>query len=107
MSDSNRRLVVVSNRVGPLVSGGKAGGLAVAMADALQERGGLWFGWSGELSDSGSWGPINRETHGSGPTAITLATLDMTQEDHSQFYEGYANRVLWAVAALSHRFDRL
>lgn len=103
MSDSNRRLVVVSNRVGPLVSGGKAGGLAVAMADALKERGGLWFGWTGELSDAGTWGPIRREIHGSGPSAITLATLDMTQEDHSQFYEGYANRVLWPL--LHYRTD--
>ena len=41
------RLVVVSNRV-PLPSerGAKAGGLAVALADALQP-GSLWFGWSG------------------------------------------------------------
>ncbi|MEA2744739.1 MAG: trehalose 6-phosphate synthase, partial [Acetobacteraceae bacterium] len=40
------RLVVVSNRV-PLPSerGAKAGGLAVALADALQP-GSMWFGWS-------------------------------------------------------------
>ena len=97
------RLVVVSNRVGPLVSGGKAGGLAVAMADALAERGGLWFGWSGDLSESGTWGPIAKEMHRSGKTAITLATLDMTPEDHAQFYEGYANRVLWPL--LHYRTD--
>ena len=44
------RLVVVSNRV-PLPSerGAKAGGLAVALADALQP-GSLWFGWSGRLA---------------------------------------------------------
>ncbi len=97
MPDAHRRLIVVSNRVGPLVSGGKAGGLAVAMADALQERGGVWFGWSGDLSESGTWSQIRTEVHGEGPTAITLATLDMTEEDHAQFYEGYANRVLWPL----------
>lgn len=103
MPDTSRRLVVVSNRVGPLVSGGKAGGLAVAMADALKERGGLWFGWSGNLSASGTWGPINRDVHDQGASAITLATLDMTEEDFAQFYEGYANRVLWPL--LHYRTD--
>ena len=42
------RLVVVSNRVGPLKDTGRAGGLAVALVDALTEMGGLWLGWSGE-----------------------------------------------------------
>ena len=42
------RLVVVSNRVGPLKDTGRAGGLAVALVDALTEMGGLWFGWSGD-----------------------------------------------------------
>ena len=44
------RLVVVSNRV-PLPSerGPQAGGLAVALADALRP-GSLWFGWSGRRS---------------------------------------------------------
>ena len=42
------RLVIVSNRV-PLPSerGPRAGGLAVALADALRP-GSLWFGWSGK-----------------------------------------------------------
>ncbi|MFK7791791.1 MAG: trehalose-6-phosphate synthase [Devosiaceae bacterium] len=103
MVDQTSRLVVVSNRVGPLVSGGKAGGLAVAMADALQERGGVWFGWSGNLTDSGTWAPIQSEVHGEGSIAITLATLDMTQQDYAQFYEGFANRVLWPL--LHYRTD--
>ena len=44
------RLVIVSNRV-PLPSerGPRAGGLAVALADALRP-GTLWFGWSGKRS---------------------------------------------------------
>ena len=44
------RLVIVSNRV-PLPSerGPRAGGLAVALADALRP-GTLWFGWSGRRS---------------------------------------------------------
>ena len=103
MPESSRRLIVVSNRVGPLESSGKAGGLAVAMADALRERGGVWFGWSGQLSESGTWAEMGIERHGTGDHAITLATIDMTPQDHEEFYEGFANRVLWPL--LHYRTD--
>ncbi len=46
------RLVVVSNRVGDLSNGSQSGGLAVAVGEALKANGGLWFGWSGRVSDS-------------------------------------------------------
>src|SRR6478752_4826414 len=47
------RLVVVSNRVPvPSDSGSPAaGGLAVALNAALQQNGGFWFGWSGNVSE--------------------------------------------------------
>lgn len=102
-STPERRLIVVSNRVGPLVSSGKAGGLAVAMADALKERGGVWFGWSGNISESGTWATMDVETHEQNGRTITLATLDMTEQDFAEFYEGHANRVLWPL--LHYRTD--
>ena len=44
------RLVVVSNRVpAPSAAGAQAGGLAVALEALMQQRGGLWFGWSGQI----------------------------------------------------------
>jgi trehalose-6-phosphate synthase len=58
---TTRRLVVVSNRVPPT---GDAkpdpGGLAVAIRSALQESGGIWFGWSGEVADSRRMSPGSR-----------------------------------------------
>ena len=46
------RLVVVSNRVAdPRKTA--AGGLAVALADALRSTGGMWFGWSGSIPKAG------------------------------------------------------
>src|SRR5262252_7928519 len=49
---ATRRLVVVSNRVTP-TGGAKpdSGGLAVAIRSALQESGGIWFGWSGSVAE--------------------------------------------------------
>ena len=49
------RLVIVSNRVAmPRERASRAGGLAVALRESLQQHGGLWFGWSGEISDTPS-----------------------------------------------------
>ena len=99
MSDSGRRLVFVSNRVGPLSDEGKAGGLAVGLADALRRRGGLWFGWSGETSPEGTSSEVKSETHGH----TTLATIDMSEEEKEGFYLHYANRTLWPL--LHYRLD--
>ncbi|SDU37368.1 trehalose-6-phosphate synthase [Stappia sp. ES.058] len=93
------RLVVVSNRVGPLKDTGQAGGLAVALVDTLNATGGIWFGWSGEISEEGTFG--NLKTGGN--KKVSLQTLDMTQADHDEFYVGFANKTLWPV--LHYRLD--
>ena len=93
------RLVAISNRVGPLSDEGRAGGLAVGLADALRQRGGIWFGWSGETSDEGTHGPLHTTTEGK----VNLVTVDMTQADLNAFYTGFANQSLWPV--LHYRTD--
>ena len=88
------RLVVVSNRVAlpAHTKAGSAGGLAVAVLAALRQRGGVWFGWSGEVADEASPVP---ETFDSGK--VTFATVDLTPQDHDEYYNGFANRVLWPL----------
>lgn len=87
------RLVIVSNRVVlPRERLSRAGGLAVALREALQRQGGLWFGWSGEVSSSPELAP--RITAAG---KITYATLDLTPEDHEAYYVGYANSTLWPL----------
>src|ERR1700759_2796800 len=85
------RLVVVSNRV-PLPSerGAKAGGLAVALADALQP-GSLWFGWSGRRSPRASGAHVQ---HAAG---ITYATIDLGEADYRSFYVNFSNGALWPL----------
>ena len=48
------RLIVVSNRVQAPddAGGGSTGGLAMALAAALREHSGLWFGWSGRTVEA-------------------------------------------------------
>ena len=64
---------MVSNRLlAPRERLSRAGGLAIALREALQRRGGVWFGWSGEVVDAP--GADARVTTGG---RITYATLDL------------------------------
>ena len=89
------RLVVVSNRIA-LPGETSTGGLASAMQAALQERGGLWFGWSGKVSSKKQ---LHRVSH----DFIDYATFDLSRQDHDEFYAGFANRTLWPL--LHYRLD--
>src|SRR5262249_36576864 len=90
-----RRLVVVSNRL-PIPSSkpSAAGGLAGAVQAALAQSGGVWFGWSGEVV-SQSEAEATPNLINAGP--VTYATLDLSRDDYEQYYNGYANRVLWPL----------
>ncbi len=88
------RLVVVSNRVADPRKAA-AGGLAVALGDALNTTGGMWFGWSGKTIEGGASGEGELHTHHAGH--VTLATIDLSVEDHAGYYLGYSNGVLWPV----------
>lgn len=84
------RLVVISNRVS--AGGGAQGGLAVALSAALRAHGGIWFGWSGEVTDQFT-GHINfQRTDG-----VATATVDLEEQDVEEYYDGYANRTLWPL----------
>ena len=88
------RLIVVSNRVQPPVGEGSGSqvGLAVALSAALREYSGIWFGWSGETTDSFT-GHINfQRTEG-----VTTATIDLEEQDVDEYYNGFANRTLWPL----------
>ncbi|MCL6251596.1 trehalose-6-phosphate synthase [Altererythrobacter sp. KTW20L] len=89
------RLVVVSNRVAvPTARGaqGAQGGLAGALLAALREAGGLWFGWSGKEAETPSVEPHMQEHDG-----VTMATIDLAQQDIDEYYNGYANSTLWPL----------
>ncbi|MFJ2986471.1 alpha,alpha-trehalose-phosphate synthase (UDP-forming) [Collimonas sp. NPDC087041] len=88
------RLVVVSNRIADPRKPA-AGGLAVALGETLKKTGGLWFGWSGKTVPDGMPGEGKLNVHAAG--AVTLAELDLSEEDVDAYYRGYSNGVLWPV----------
>jgi trehalose 6-phosphate synthase len=94
------QLVIVSNRVAVPEKNAKAraGGLEVAVKAALKHKTCTWFGWSGKVV---AHGKIATQTvmH----DKITYITLDLSKEDHQEYYSGFANRVLWPI--LHYRVD--
>lgn len=88
------RLIVVSNRVNPPSDAGvgTAGGLAMALAAALRESSGLWFGWSGETCETFTGDLAIQQIGG-----VTVALVDLEEQDRQEYYNGYANRTLWPL----------
>jgi trehalose 6-phosphate synthase len=87
------QLVMVSNRVGLPGKRSAAGGLSVALLDVLRKHGkGLWFGWSGNVSDKSSREPNVIESGG-----VTYVTADLGRADYNSYYAGYSNGALWPL----------
>lgn len=88
------RLVVVSNRVTVPERNEKAtaGGLAVALREALETHGGLWFGWSGKTGD-GSAQEVDQVQRGN----VTYALTDLSEAERQSYYLGFSNRALWPI----------
>ena len=86
------RLVAVSNRLLPGAGRSAAGGLAVALGSAMEERGGLWFGWSGQVSAT----PLQPPLH-SNRGKLTLTCVDLGSAEYADFYLGFCNTVLWPL----------
>jgi trehalose 6-phosphate synthase len=93
------RLIVVSNRVNPPPSRedggegeGSVGGLAMALAAALREYSGIWFGWSGKTTDKFTGQLSMQRIDG-----VTTATVDLEEGDYQEYYNGYANKTLWPL----------
>ncbi|MGO9025858.1 MAG: alpha,alpha-trehalose-phosphate synthase (UDP-forming) [Beijerinckiaceae bacterium] len=94
------RLIIVSNRVALPEPGNRqmAGGLAVAVKAALRNRTGVWFGWSGKINDEqpGELRVVRRHK-------LDYVVIDLSDADFQEYYNGFANRVLWPI--LHYRVD--
>ena len=86
------RLVSVSNRVTVPRRSVPPGGLALGVHAAMQSRGGLWFGWSGEIAE--------REPDAARIVIrdrIAYGTIELTHADHDQYYLGFCNGAIWPL----------
>ncbi len=90
------RVFIISNRVATPQAGVHAGGLEVVLKATLKSHPCVWMGWSGEVNPH----PRIRTLHQKGNTYIIS---DLTEEDFDEYYNGFANRVLWPI--LHYRLD--
>ena len=66
--------------------------MAGALNAALKDRGGLWFGWSGQ-EDAEPADNVHLDRSG----GVTTATIDLTEREVDEYYNGYANSTLWPL----------
>ena len=94
------RIVVVSNRVAVPGAdhGARAGGLEVALRSFLKSHHGVWFGWSGKTATKADAQSRTIE-HG----GVNYVTTDLSRSDYQEYYNGFANRMLWPI--LHYRLD--
>ncbi|NCU24735.1 trehalose-6-phosphate synthase [Acinetobacter haemolyticus] len=94
------RLIILSNRVSiPNTQKASAGGLAVAIQDALNDIGGIWLGWNGEKVDTQEEVVFSELRKND----IEYITCPLTQTQFSHYYCGFANNTLWP--AMHYRSD--
>lgn len=86
------RVVCVSNRVSLPRRSAAPGGLAVGILGALKRTGGVWFGWSGELSE-GEPGAVELNLQ----DGIGFATIELERKHFQNYYDGFCNGALWPL----------
>jgi trehalose 6-phosphate synthase len=72
--------------------------LEVALRPALHRNGGVWFGWSGRIAEAG-----HAETRSIKYKNVDYVVTDLTKDDYQEYYNGFANRVLWPL--VHYRLD--
>lgn len=87
------KLIVISNRVAiPGKRNASPGGLAVGLEGALKDKGGVWFGWSGEVSDE-----ADKRLRSERVNNIDYITVDLTAQEYDEYYSGFSNGLLWPL----------
>ena len=88
------RVFIISNRVGIPNSarGIHAGGLEVALRATLKRHSCVWLGWSGAVKEAGKI-----ETRTVSQAGNRFIVTDLSEEDFQEYYNGFANRVLWPI----------
>lgn len=113
MSGRRKRLIVVSNRLpisfkqekGQLKAEPSSGGLVSALVPILKEHGGTWVGSPGiaGLGDDGGNNRLNDEAgiqrllDESHDHAYRYLPVHLTEEEQTNFYEGFSNEIVWPL----------
>ena len=94
------RLIIVSNRVvaPEEADSSLADELAATVKAVLKNQSGMWFGWSGTMTDQPGSEPRTLEVN-----KVTYVQIDLSNNDIQEYCNGLANSVLWPI--LHYRVD--
>ena len=102
-----RELIIVSNRLplsfekvpgGTLKAKQSSGGLVTALEPLLREHGGIWIGSATVDEDPQSADLIREELASlSRQHHYRYEPIALSQEEHSKFYEGFSNEIIWPL----------
>src|ERR1700712_5133583 len=90
---SNRLPVKITENDGEYVLSPSEGGLATGLGSIYKQNDNIWIGWPGlEISDDQHKEKITRQLK-----EQSLLPVFLTQEEITEYYEGFSNEVLWPV----------
>lgn len=84
------RIFIISNRVAIPKAGLHPGGLEVVLKATLRNHPCVWLGWSGEVNARPRTKTIDQGDN-------SYIVTDLKPEDFDEYYNGFANRVLWPI----------
>ena len=102
-SGSNKRLIVVSNRLPYVLERNNdtwtlkpgSGGLVTALLPVLRDRGGLWIGWPGTSEEVPEMAEIFRKA--SREAGYDLEPISLSPGEVDKYYHGYSNESVWPL----------
>jgi len=84
------RIFIISNRVAIPGGSNNPGGLEVVLKATLRKHPCVWLGWSGEVNETPRTQTVTQRSN-------SYIVTDLTPEDFDEYYNGFANRVLWPI----------
>jgi trehalose 6-phosphate synthase len=103
MEFSNRKVIVVSNRLPIAIFKNEAGnwevrpgtgGLVTALQPIVRKSNGLWIGWSGYSENAPSDKLL---ADYSKKNNFKLVAVKITEKEISQYYRGFSNKSIWPL----------
>lgn len=100
MAASQRRLIVVSNRLpmsvalqqGSFVLQASSGGLVTALRAVFREYDGHWIGWTGT-----EYSPEVEQLFLEAQQPFQMTPVFLSAEEKSKFYYGFSNEIIWPL----------
>ena len=90
---SNRLPVKVAENDGEYIFSPSEGGLATGLGSIYKQNDNIWIGWPGlEIADDAHQQKITAQLK-----KQSLLPVFLSQEEISEYYEGFSNEVLWPV----------